>query len=164
MSKAYAIPVFQLAYMPSRRDADIHFGDEPSLTKQAMADECDINRIMAQFEKTGMLTHVNTFQGEYADLGDAPSFHDAMNRVVAAQEAFDSLPAGVRARFGNDPASFLDFVSNADRSEMEKLGLLPSDVGAERAHNAGEASTSEEPVKAPKAVKKASVPPSEEGG
>ena len=48
-----------------------------------------------------------------------------MNIVASAQQEFDQLPAPVRKRFGNDPASFLDFVhddSNID--EMAKLGLI----------------------------------------
>lgn len=123
---AFPAPV-PLQYIPSNRMGDIDFGDEPSLTKQSEADSCDINKIMGQYEKTGLLPHINHYQGRYEDLGDARSYHENLNSVIAAQDAFDSLPASIRTRFHNDPALFLDFVSDPDnKEEMEKMGLLPS--------------------------------------
>jgi phage internal scaffolding protein len=139
----HAAPV-PLEYIPSNRMGDIDFGDEPSLTKQSEADSCDINKIMGQYEKTGLIPHVNRYQGHYSDLGDAKSYHESMNSVIEAQDAFDSLPASIRTRFGNDPALFLDFVSDPDnRPEMEKMGLLPS-TGAAKAPD-----TVAEPVEVP---------------
>lgn len=114
-----------LQYMPSNRLGDIDFTGEVSLTKQSEADACDINKIMGQFERTGLLPHVMQYGGRYEDLGDATTYHDAMNAVVSAQEAFESLPANIRSRFGNDPAAFLDFVNDdANRDEMARMGLL----------------------------------------
>lgn len=139
----HAAPV-PLQYIPSNRMGDIDFGDEPSLTKQSEADACDINKIMGQYEKTGLLPHINHYQGRYEDLGDSRSYHENLNAVIAAQDAFDSLPASIRTRFGNDPALFLDFVSDPDnREEMEKMGLLPS-TGAAKAPD-----TVAEPVEVP---------------
>ena len=97
----------------------------PSLTRQSSKDECDINRIMRKFEKTGILEHRNTFEGSYGDFTDTPQdYHEAIQQVMDAQDMFMSLPAKVRRQFGNDPAEYLDFVAdpqNADR--MVELGL-----------------------------------------
>lgn len=99
---------------------------ELSLTKQAELAATDINNIMAQYEKTGILVHTNKHQGTYTDLLDATTYHESMNAVVEAQAAFNSLPANIRSRFGNDPGAFLDFVSDKNNiPEMRKMGLVP---------------------------------------
>lgn len=98
----------------------------PSMTKQSFAAECDINNIMKQFQKTGMLNHVNAKaqSGIYADLPDEVDFQTAMNTVMQGEEAFASLPSKLRTRFGNDPAEFLAFVSDpANADELVELGL-----------------------------------------
>jgi phage internal scaffolding protein len=123
--QSWVRPVIRTAYMPSCRDSDIDFSGTVSLTKQSEAAACDINTIMAQYEKTSLLDHVNQFQGRYEDLGDSVDYHGSMNIVLAAQSAFDSLSAHVRARFDNDPALFLDFVNDPKNlDEMADLGLL----------------------------------------
>lgn len=96
-----------------------------SRTHQSMSPECDINSIMKKYERTGILEHRNTFEGQYGDFTDAPSdYHESMNSVIAANEMFDTLPAKVRRRFHNDPGAFIDFVGNPDnQDEMIKLGL-----------------------------------------
>lgn len=93
-------------------------------TKQSMAAECNINNIMAKYQKTGAISHLNTHGAQY-DFATSIDFSDAMRLVTTAQEMFNGLPSSIRTRFANDPAQFLDFVQNADNeAEMRKLGLL----------------------------------------
>ncbi|AXL14660.1 internal scaffolding protein [Microviridae sp.] len=103
------------------------FPEGESLTHQSMADECDINKIMEKWQKTGILDHTNTFEGQYGDFTDVPSdYHDAMNQVLEANDMFATLPSSIRKKFMNDPGQFLDFVENPEnREEMQKLGLIP---------------------------------------
>lgn len=119
-----AIP-FQTAF-GSHRPCDLHFGeDEVSLTHQSMRDECDINLIMAKYQSTGLIEHVNQFEGNYGDFLHAVDYQSAINVVMAANDAFASLPSSIRDRFSNDPAQFLDFVhDDNNREEMIKLGLI----------------------------------------
>lgn len=96
----------------------------PSRTKQSFKDECDINNILKKFQKTGLLTHVAQYQGQYQDLPSDLDFQASINQVLAAQAAFSSLPSSIRARFENDPARFLEFVGNpANEKEMVEMGL-----------------------------------------
>jgi len=98
----------------------------PSMAKQQFKRECDINHIMAKYQKTGLIDHVSTHQGNYSDLTDVPTYHDAMNKIIAANKSFASLPSSIRKKFSNDPAEFLDFVSNpANVPEMQQMGLIP---------------------------------------
>ncbi len=101
------------------------FRGEVSLAKQEFRDECDINNVMRKYEKTGLLDHVNKFQGQYGDFSEVVDYQSALNAVMSADAAFLTLPAGVRARFENDPAGFLEFVENGTEDELREAGLLP---------------------------------------
>ena len=96
-----------------------------SLTHQSMMRETDINSIMKKFEKTGILEHRNSFEGQYGDFTQIPmDYHESMNAVIKANDMFETLPAKVRRRFGNDPGQFLEFVADPQNTEeMQKLGL-----------------------------------------
>lgn len=97
----------------------------PSRVKQSFVPECDINNIMKRYEKDGIITHVARYNGEYGAFAGVPEFHDAMNRVIEAEAMFMSLPAAVRSRFRNDPASFIEFATDdKNKDELRKMGLL----------------------------------------
>lgn len=97
----------------------------PSLTIQSEADSCDINKIVAKFKTTGLMTNLAKSLPRQGDFSEACDYHSAMNQVVAANEAFMTLPAALRKRFSNDPGQLLSFLENEDnRSEAIKLGLV----------------------------------------
>jgi phage internal scaffolding protein len=61
----------------------------------------------------------------YGDFTGISDYHTALNRVFAAQDEFEALPAQIRARFNNDPAQLIEFLENSDnRPEAEELGLV----------------------------------------
>lgn len=126
--------------------------DELSLTMQSFKDEADINKIMSQWQKTGVFTHVNQYQGEYADLSSySDNYHENLNTIIQAQDMFMSLPSSIRDDFKNDPGAFLDFVGNPDnKAKMVQYGLLEQEADAP-IHAAGEAS-----APAPKELKTSS--------
>ena len=96
----------------------------PSLTKQSFKDECDLNKIMAKYQRTGVMTHVNNFGMKYGEV-PALDFRQALHLVIDAQDEFDELPSEVRKRFANDPAEFLAFMEDPNnREEARLLGLL----------------------------------------
>jgi len=111
------------AYDPQMRVSFETTGE--SRTKQSEAQACDINHILRRYAKTGIVEHLNRYGGDYGDFTGVQDYQDSLNQVLAAREAFGSLPAKLRRRFENDPASFLAFVSDpANREEMMELGLL----------------------------------------
>ncbi len=106
-----------------------------SRTKQSFAKECEINNIMAKYQKTGAIAHINQHGPNY-DFATSIDFSEAMRLVVTAQDMFDGLPSSIRNRFANDPAQFLDFVQDADNeAEMRQMGLIesvtPSEIPSE---------------------------------
>jgi len=115
---------FRTAYEPFERTDGVDFTGKKSRTKQSFKQECDINHIMKKYERQGILPQ-NIKQGMYADVSDVPTYQEACNLVIAAQEQFAALPSNVRERFANDPARFLEFVNDGSNAEeMEKLGLF----------------------------------------
>jgi phage internal scaffolding protein len=99
------------------------------LTEQAHKKECDMNYILADYRRTGLIKHAAKFKGKYDDVTQA-DFQDAMFIVTEAQQMFEQLPSETRNRFGNDPGAFLGFVQNPDnKEEMQKMGILKGNDG-----------------------------------
>lgn len=95
-------------------------------TVQAHKDECDINKIMSRWKKTGMIDHVNSKQASFEDLTVLPErYQDAMNYVLEAQNMFMELPANVRREFDNDPGKLLEALEDPQQVEtLQGLGIL----------------------------------------
>lgn len=91
--------------------------------RQSMKDDVDINNIVAKYENTGVLTHLNATQATYADVSDLGGYHEALQKVEAAQQLFMQLPSALRAQFDNDPAKYLDFIGSATPEELVELGM-----------------------------------------
>lgn len=97
---------------------------DPGLTKQADKDSCDVNKILERFERTGMLPDMIRSDARYGDFSTVPTYQEACDIVLKAQEQFEALSAHVRDRFSNDPARMLEFCSDPrNAEEMVKLGL-----------------------------------------
>ncbi len=92
-------------------------------TKQSHKDETDIVKIMARFEKTGTISHINQFEGEYADYSDY-DFPEELRKLTRGREMFDALPAEVRREFGQSPQAFFAYV-NDPANKDDLLAKLP---------------------------------------
>lgn len=116
--------MFRTAYGEKVKVGKDFTGDK-GMTKQSMKQECDINFILARFQKTGMIEHRKQYEGDYSEFG-AIDFHTAMNIVAEANSMFESVPSTIRKRFDNDPQKFLDFVQDEkNRNEAIELGIIP---------------------------------------
>lgn len=123
--------VFRSAYSPKSR-SQIYFAPQ-GRTKQSFKDECDINRIMARFAKTGLIEHLSQRAPTFGDIQDI-DFQGCMDIVAFAREQFAALPSELRDRFANDPGRLLDFLQNPEnKAEAEKLGLLKASVPSPQA-------------------------------
>lgn len=96
-------------------------------TRQEFAEECDINVLLARYEKTGVLNHFNRGEAAYLDLSEGvPDLMTAMAVLDKAQTAFMSLDARTRAEFDNDPVKFVQFAEDpANLERMREFGLAP---------------------------------------
>ena len=96
-------------------------------TKQSFKESCDINKIIAKYDRTGALSHMNNTPAEYG-YATSQDFSEAMRTVIEAQTSFEQLPDEIRKRFADNPAAFLDFVHDpANKDEGAQLGLWPEE-------------------------------------
>ncbi len=104
---------------------------EPSLTKQSFKKECDINVIMSKYQKSGLISHINTHEARYGETS-AQSFTEAQYLVAEAQSMFAELPSKARRYFNDDPKAFLAFTENydpeTDKQQLIDLGLSESGI------------------------------------
>jgi len=94
-----------------------------TLTKGSFKASVDVNTIMEAFRRNRVIPQVGG--GRFEDLGSPIDYQEAQNLVLEAGQAFDSLPARTRDRFGNDPQQLLRFLADPqNREEAIKLGLV----------------------------------------
>ena len=92
-------------------------------TKQWHKKECDINQIMAKYQKTGVIDHINKHQHKY-EFATSKDLKESLLIIQIANEMFADLPSKARTQFDNDPGQFLDFVQDPENaSEVYNLGL-----------------------------------------
>ncbi len=105
----------------------------PGRTKQSFRDATDINKIVARFERTGLLEHVNKNPGTYADVSNLRDYPSALRLIKRGNDLFDALPSNLRSRFDNDPARLISFLDDPkNKEEAIKLGLLPKSKEAKK--------------------------------
>lgn len=107
--------------------------DIETRTKQEFAEEADINTLVKRYGLMGTMPKDHRV-AMFGDFESGPlDYHEAQNTIRAADEAFMSMPPEVRYRFGNNPQSLMEFVSNSEnREEVKKLGLLAPEKAAEK--------------------------------
>lgn len=97
-----------------------------SRAKQSFKDECDINNILAKYQKTGAIEHANKHSSSYG-YADSTDFTEAMQTIAIGNSMFEELPSSLRTKFNNDPAEFLEFTGDVtNHDEMVELGLVPT--------------------------------------
>lgn len=110
-------------YRPHPR-VTLDCGDQ-MMTKQSHKDECDIHNILRQYQRTGIIEHIQTQQPLFTDLPSDLDYQSSMNTLIQAQNTFAALPATVRDSFSNDPGRFLAaFGDPAQHERLQALGLL----------------------------------------
>jgi hypothetical protein len=125
--------------------------NDPSKAQQHAKEECDINTIVDRFLKTGALPPIRV-PPTYSDFAEVFDLQTALNQVKAAQDSFNALPAGVRARFQNDPTKFVGYVDHCmttgDLDPLREMGLAVPAAPDSRP-DAGQGTTPPNPQTAP---------------
>jgi len=96
----------------------------PVLTKQAFKDEVDINKIISRYERTGMITALNTKKPFYGDVSDVKNYKECLETVKEAESLFMALTPEIRERFHNEPSELIEFLQDKNNTgEAIKLGI-----------------------------------------
>lgn len=138
---------------PSRYDAWTR--PTPGLTmpadaqgaKQSFKAECDINQIMKKYLNTGTIPQ-GVAVGRYGDFSEACEYLDAQMTIKNAEAQFLAMPAQMRKEWGNDPATFLDWVAdpnNLDR--LHELGFLTEEASKKHVEKKARERAAREQVK-----------------
>ena len=119
--------MFSRFNLPPRRK---FCNEEPSRTIQSAAEECNINKMIARYQKTGSFhgsSSIPTARPQFGEFVDVPTYQEAQQIIIDAQNAFADLSSDLRDRFRNDPAEMLSFLADpANKDEAIKLGLCAS--------------------------------------
>lgn len=120
----------------------------PGMTEQSHKHETDMNYILRDYAKTGLIKHAREHEGRYDDVS-VQDFQEAMFIVKEAENMFQALPSQIRKRFNQNPAAFLEFVQNPrNEDEMRRLGILRGNDGVDIKGAVTTAPTEEEVSKA----------------
>lgn len=103
----------------------LYFDEDDGRTRQEFAEDCDINNIMARYEKTGVISHNSPREPMYLDFTEIPDdLQSTLQMLEDAREAFMTLPASVRRDFDNDPTAFIEYASDPNNiDQMREWGL-----------------------------------------
>lgn len=108
----------------ARRRVQKHFVGE-SMTKQSFKAQTDVNNILEKYRATGILPYGPRGVPTYGDFSEVPSYSEAIQKVRDIDFLFSQLGARVREKFMNDPARFIDYMSqNPSREDLASLGLV----------------------------------------
>ena len=117
---------FQTAYS---KKADPQTKDfPPTLAKQALEDEANINKIVNKHTNRQVLADLDKLEKVYGQVTSG-SLMEAYQMIDAASAAFYEVPSEIRKRFGQDAGKFIDFATDpANIDQMRKWGLAPQEV------------------------------------
>lgn len=106
-------------------DYGIAIDPEEDQTHQEHEAECNINNIMAKYQRTGTIDHIAKYSPIYQDV-QAIDYQSALNTIANSEAMFQDLPSQLRKHFDNDPAKFLEFV---DRDGQDGVYDLLTKLG-----------------------------------
>lgn len=102
--------------------------NEPSMTQQHFKQESDVNYIVAQYVKTGVMENVSDNVPVYGDMSAFDTNFDlrrAYEAVGAAEQGFMRLPSELRKKLDNDPSRLVSWLSDeANKDDAIKYGLF----------------------------------------
>lgn len=94
-----------------------------SRTKQEFAKQCDVNRLVSSYMKTGQFDNPHGL-GMFEDVSEVPDYQNALQLVINARQSFEELDPNLRKKFHNSPQELLAFLSDpSNEEESIKLGL-----------------------------------------
>lgn len=97
----------------------------PSMTDQSDKNYLDINNIMQNYAKTGILPQFREKIAHYMDASVLPSYMEAHEQIQEAKLLFEAIPAKIRKMMDNNPQNLEPFLKDPENKEiLIKYGVL----------------------------------------
>jgi hypothetical protein len=97
--------------------------DKPSRTKQSFKDQCDVNKLMARYVRTGTIAQVMSATPRYEDFSNVDDYKTAMDMLRETERNFNQLSPEIRDEFDNNPQELLELVEAVDRGSEEAIAF-----------------------------------------
>lgn len=102
---------------------------EGDLTDQSDKNSCDINAIMLNYAKTGLLPVTQQKVARYIDNTQIMPLEEAHALIQDAKNLFMELPATIRKLMDNDPTKLETFIKNPENKDiLLKYGVLEEKI------------------------------------
>lgn len=129
--------MFRSGYKSKVNDFGISFDPALGKTKSEFAASCDLTAMVKRVTG-GDVKRVFTDKSigdhfltnilptlKFADYSAVPTYDEALNLIMSAEESFFNMSSSVRSRFDNSPSKFMDFMSDpSNLPEAVSLGLV----------------------------------------
>lgn len=100
---------------------------EETLTQQDQAIQVDINHLFKKYDRKGIARLQSQVEIDENKLVDLVGFdyQKGMESITRINTEFAELPSGVRAKFENDPAKYLAFLSRPAPAKDDVHEIVP---------------------------------------
>lgn len=112
--------------MSDRKYSQDFSGESP--TQQHFKESCDINRIVDQYAATGVDPAPERLAMKQYGFATSKDFAEAQRQVAEVNSAFADLPSSLRAKYGNDPANWIEAIQAVPNPQEE---ITPPEVTEE---------------------------------
>lgn len=110
----------QIRKYGDRTRTQIKFPDK-SRTRQSFVQETMVSNILSRYRQTGVINHSNPKKPSYADFIATHDYKQSIDQINEVTNEFYSLSADTRAKYDNDPLTFLEAVENGIFEEVPIL-------------------------------------------
>lgn len=104
-----------------------------TMTDQSDKNMVNINTIMANYAKTGILPQFPEKIEQYLDVTQIPSYMEAQEQIAEARDLFMQLPATIRKDMNNNPQNLESYLTDErNKEKLIKYGILKKKVEPEK--------------------------------
>lgn len=146
------MPNFQTAYTATKRV--ITTSDNPSLTDESFADECNISLMIEKYRVSKIPPR--TVDVSYGHSPTIEDYQKAQYLLAEVKTNFEGLPSSVRDEFKNDVQNYLEYIGDkANLKDCYERGLINPDsvdlrdIYPERFENAAQQPSTDASVERP---------------
>lgn len=117
-------------------EVKLSFEDDPGLTEQSHAKDCDLHYIIEQYVRSELPIALQ--EGEFRDMNLQVDYQTAFNAVQSMNKLFMKFPADVRNAFNHSPAAFAAALHDpGQRDRLIELGILEPSKKAPKPQSGG---------------------------